>query len=119
MKDSQLRARDVVRSSNMKISRPRLADNVKILHKKSCRTIIFFHSTNPQFVALSLMLLTSNLKPPSDVILLQILQARSVRDINGNKNPIIKIQNKKQTKRTKKRDIMTLLMDDLFLEIAG
>ena len=49
MKDLLLRARVVVRISNMKISRRRLADYVKTLHQKACRTcskIIFFHSTN-------------------------------------------------------------------------
>ena len=41
--------RVVVRTSNMKISRCRLADYVKTLHQKACRTcsmIIFLHSTN-------------------------------------------------------------------------
>ena len=46
MKDLLLRARVVVRTSNMKISRRRLADYVKRLHQKECRTIIFLHSTN-------------------------------------------------------------------------
>jgi len=46
MKDLLLQARVVVRTSNMKISRRRLADYVKTLHQKACRTIIFFHSTN-------------------------------------------------------------------------
>ena len=49
MKDLLLRARVVVRTSNMKISRRRLADFVKTLHQKACRTcstIIFFNSTN-------------------------------------------------------------------------
>ena len=44
-----LRARVVVRTSNMKISRRRLADYVKTLHQKECCTcsiIIFLHSTN-------------------------------------------------------------------------
>ena len=49
VKDLLLRTRVVVRTSNMKISRRRLADYVKILHQKACRTcstIIFLHSTN-------------------------------------------------------------------------
>ena len=49
VKDLLLRARVVVRTSNMKISRRRLADYVKTLHQKACRTcstIIFLHSTN-------------------------------------------------------------------------
>ena len=49
VKDLLLRARVVVRTSNMKISRRRLADYVKTLHQKACRTcstIIFHHSTN-------------------------------------------------------------------------
>ena len=49
MKDLLLRARVVVRTSNMKISRRRLADNVKTLQQKACRTcstIIFLHSPN-------------------------------------------------------------------------
>ena len=49
MKDVLLRPRDVVRISNMKISRLRLPDYVKTWHQKSCRrcsTIIFLHSTN-------------------------------------------------------------------------
>ena len=49
MKDLLLRARVVVRTSNVKISRRRLADNVKTLHQKACHTcstIIFLHSTN-------------------------------------------------------------------------
>ena len=49
MKDLLLRAPVVVRTSNMKISRRRLADYVKTLHQKACRTcstIIFLHSTN-------------------------------------------------------------------------
>ena len=44
-----LRARVVVRTSNLKISRRRLAEYVKTLHQKACRTcstIIFLHSTN-------------------------------------------------------------------------
>ena len=40
------RARVVVTTSNMKISRRRLADYVKTLHQKACCTIIFLHSTN-------------------------------------------------------------------------
>ena len=39
----------VVRTSNMKVSRHRLADYVKTLQQKACRTcstIIFLHSTN-------------------------------------------------------------------------
>ena len=46
---SLLRARVVVRTSNMKISSRRLADYVKTMHQKACRTrstIIFLHSTN-------------------------------------------------------------------------
>ena len=49
MKNFLLRARVVVRTSNTKISRRRLADYVKILHQKvccMCSTIIFPHSTN-------------------------------------------------------------------------
>ena len=45
MKDLPLRAWVVVRTSKMKISRSRLADYVKTLHQKACRTcstIIFF-----------------------------------------------------------------------------
>ena len=45
MKDLLLRACVVVKTSNMKISRRRLADYVKTLHQKACRTcstIIFF-----------------------------------------------------------------------------
>ena len=52
MKDLLLRARAVVRTSNMKISRRHLADYVKTLHQKACRmcsTIIFLHSTNQIF----------------------------------------------------------------------
>ena len=43
------RVRVVIKTSNMKISRRRLADYVKTLHQKACRTcstIIFLHSTN-------------------------------------------------------------------------
>ena len=50
VKDLLLRARVVVRTSNIKIPRRRLADYVKHLHQKVCRTcstIIFLHSTNP------------------------------------------------------------------------
>ena len=49
MKDLLLWARVVVRTSNIKISRRRLADYVKTLHQNACRTcstIIFLHSTN-------------------------------------------------------------------------
>ena len=49
MKDLLSRARVVVRTSNMKISRRRLADYVKNVHHKACRTcstIIFPRSTN-------------------------------------------------------------------------
>ena len=49
VKDLLLRAPVVVRTSNMKISRRRLADYVKTLHQKAwrtCSTIIFLHSTN-------------------------------------------------------------------------
>jgi len=49
VKDLLLRASVVVRTSNMKISRRRLADYVKTLHQKACGTcsmIIFLHSTN-------------------------------------------------------------------------
>ena len=42
MKDLLLRARVVVRTSNMKISRRPLADYVKTLHQKACSTIISF-----------------------------------------------------------------------------
>ena len=63
MKDLLLRARVVVITSNKKISRRRLADYVKTLHQKACRTcstIIFLHSTN-QIIEL----LPSNLKLPT------------------------------------------------------
>ena len=49
MKDLLLRDRVVVRTSNMKVSRRHLADSVKNLHQKACRTcsrIIFPHSAN-------------------------------------------------------------------------
>ena len=49
MKNLLLRACVVVRTSNMKISRRPLADYVKTMHKKACRTcstIIFPHSAN-------------------------------------------------------------------------
>ena len=46
MKDFLLRAPVVVRTSNMKIARRSLADYVKTLHQKACRTIIFLYSTN-------------------------------------------------------------------------
>ena len=49
MRDLLQRASVVVKTSNIKISRRRLADYVKILHQKACRTcsmIIFLHSTN-------------------------------------------------------------------------
>ena len=49
MKNLWLWACVVVRTSNMKISRRLLADYVKTLHEKACRTcstIIFLHSTN-------------------------------------------------------------------------
>ena len=46
MKDLLLRARVVVRTSNMKISRRYLPDYVKTLHPKACSTNIFLHSTN-------------------------------------------------------------------------
>ena len=49
MKDLRRRARVVVRTSNLKISRFPLADYVKKMHQKACRTcstIIFPHSTN-------------------------------------------------------------------------
>ena len=49
VKDLLLRARVVVNTSNVKISRCRLADYVKTLHQKACRTcstIIFLHPTN-------------------------------------------------------------------------
>ena len=48
-KDLRLRAPVVVRTSNMKISRRRLADYAKSLHQKAshtCSTVIFLHSTN-------------------------------------------------------------------------
>ena len=48
-KDLLLRAPVVDRTSNMKFSRRRLADYVKTLHQKACRTcstIIFLHSTD-------------------------------------------------------------------------
>ena len=69
MKDLLLWAPVAVRTSNMKISRRRLADYVKTLHKKACRTcstIIFFsfNQWNHWFVALSLTLPSSNLKLP-------------------------------------------------------
>ena len=49
MIDLGLRARAVVRISNMKISRRHLAKYVKKLHQKACRscsTVNFLHSTN-------------------------------------------------------------------------
>ena len=46
MKDLPLRARVVVRTSNMKISRRHLADYVKTLHQKACCTIIFLRLSN-------------------------------------------------------------------------
>ena len=49
MKDLLLRARVVVKTSNMKISRRHLPDYVKTLHPKACCTCstnIFLHSTN-------------------------------------------------------------------------
>ena len=46
MRDLLLQTRVVVRSSNVKISRRRLADYVKTLHQKACRTVIFLHPTN-------------------------------------------------------------------------
>jgi len=49
MKDLLLRARRVLKTSKVKISRRRLADYVKKLHQKACQThttIIFLHSTN-------------------------------------------------------------------------
>ena len=49
MKDFLLRARVIVRTSNLKISRRRLADYVVKLNQEVCRTcstIIFPHSTN-------------------------------------------------------------------------
>ena len=42
MKDLLLRARVVVRTSNMKISRGRLADYVKTLHQKARAARLFF-----------------------------------------------------------------------------
>mgnify|MGYP007094317685 CR=1 FL=1 len=48
IEDLLLRAPVVFRTSNMKILRRRLAEYVKTLHQKACRTcstIIFFHST--------------------------------------------------------------------------
>ena len=49
MKDLLLQACVVVRTSNMKTSRRHLADYVKTMHQKACRTcstIIFPRSTN-------------------------------------------------------------------------
>ena len=46
MNDLMLRARVVVRTSNMKISRRRSADYVKKLHQKAYSTIIFTRSTS-------------------------------------------------------------------------
>ena len=47
MKGLLLRVSVVVRTSSMKISRRRLAENVKKkLHQKACRTILFPQSTN-------------------------------------------------------------------------
>ena len=49
MKDLLLRARVVLRTPKMKISRRHLPDYVKTLHQKACRTcstIIFLYSTN-------------------------------------------------------------------------
>ena len=50
VKDLLLQARIVVRTSNVKISRRRLADYIKALHQKACHTcstIGFLYSTNP------------------------------------------------------------------------
>ena len=49
LKDLVLRAHVVLRTSKMEVSRLRLADYVKNLHQKACRTcstIIFPQSTN-------------------------------------------------------------------------
>ena len=49
MKDFLLGARVVIRTSNMEFSRRRLADYVKTLKQRACRTcstIVFLHSTN-------------------------------------------------------------------------
>ena len=40
-KDLLVQARVVIRTSNVKISRHRLAEYVKALHQKACRTIVF------------------------------------------------------------------------------
>ena len=50
MKDFLLRACIVVRTSNMKNSRHCLADCVKTLHQKACRTIIFPRSTHQSLI---------------------------------------------------------------------
>ena len=80
VKDLLLGARVVARTSNMKISRRRLADYVKILHQKACgtcSTIIFLHSTN-QIIDLSLTLPSSNLKFPSVLELIHLDQNNEI-----------------------------------------
>ena len=68
--------RVVVRTSNMKISRHRLADYVKTMHQKACRTIIFPLLSNQIkcFLALPLPLPLP-------------LESLSNHDDDGNKNP--------------------------------
>lgn len=46
MKDLLLRAQLVVRTSNLKTARRRLADYVIEMDLHACRTITFLHSTN-------------------------------------------------------------------------
>jgi len=46
MKDLLLRARVVNRTSCLKISRCHLADYVKKVHQKACRTIMFLYLTD-------------------------------------------------------------------------
>ena len=83
MEDLLLRARVVVRTSKMKISRRRLADYVKKLHQKACRTcstIIFFSFNlgSYLFVALSLPL-SSFLKLPDFTSWKELEQLRNVQ----------------------------------------
>ena len=75
MKDLLLRACVVVRTSNMKISRRRLADYSTLRQNIATKSVPHgqhdyfssFNQSNHLFVALSLRLLSSNLKLPTDV----------------------------------------------------
>ena len=65
-----LRCRIVVRTSNMKISRRRLADYVKTLHQKACctsSTIIFTHSIS-QIIDLRRCCLFNSLLRPNTLL---------------------------------------------------